>query len=102
MNIQQLSANIDSKLAQLEQQIQQLNQQLQQGNSNQEQLDKDIAALMQVKGKLQKSRDLMWRAHALQRADDDQSQRRKRLLGISLCIISGLGLLAILAIVIWR
>jgi uncharacterized BrkB/YihY/UPF0761 family membrane protein len=92
-NIQQLSNNIDQKLAQLDVQLTHLKQQ----NSS-EQILKDIAALEGIKNKLQKSRNIMWQAHELQRGNDQQRLREKRLFGITLCVISVLGLLALLLI----
>ena len=92
-NIQQLSNNIDQKLAQLELQLARLKQQ-----DRSEQILKDIAVLEGIKKKLQKSRNIMWQAHELQRGNDQQRLREKRLLGITLCIVSALGLLGILFI----
>ncbi|HOY22810.1 MAG TPA: hypothetical protein PK002_06615 [Cellvibrio sp.] len=92
-NIQQLSNNIDQKLAQLDLQLARLKQQ-----DSSEQILKDVAALEGIKNKLQKSRNIMWQAHELQRGNDQQRLREKRLLGITLCIISVLGLLGLLLI----
>ncbi len=92
-NIQQLSHNIDQKLAQLELQLARLKQQ-----DRSEQILKDIAVLEDIKKKLQKSRNIMWQAHELQRGNDQQRLREKRLFGITLCIVSALGLLGILFI----
>lgn len=92
-NIQQLSNNIDQKLGQLDLQLARLKQQ-----DSSEQTLKDIAALEGIKNKLQKSRNIMWQAHELQRGNDQQRLREKRLLGITLCIISVLGLLGLLLI----
>ena len=94
-NIQQLSNNIDQKLAQLDLQLARLKQQ-----DSLEQILKDIAALERIKNKLQKSRNIMWQAHELQRGNDQQRLREKRLLGITLCILSALGLLGLLFIVL--
>lgn len=94
-NIQQLSNNIDQKLAQLELQLARLKQQ-----DRSEQILKDIAVLEGIKKKLQKSRNIMWQAHELQRGNDQQRLREKRLLGITLCIVSALGLLGILYIAV--
>ncbi len=92
-NIQQLSNNIDQKLAQLDLQLARLKQQ-----DSSEQTLKDIAALEGIRNKLQKSRTIMWQAHELQRGNDQQRLREKRLFGITLCIISALGLLGLLFI----
>lgn len=92
-NIQQLSNNIDQKLAQLDLQLVHLKQQ-----DTSEQTLKDIEALEGIKNKLQKSRNIMWQAHELQRGNDQQRLREKRLFGLILCIISALGLLGLLFI----
>jgi len=94
-NIQELSNNIDQKLTQLELQLARLKQQ-----DSSEQILKDIAALEGIKNKLQKSRNIMWQAHELQRGNDQQRLREKRLFGITLCIVSALGLLGLLFIVL--
>jgi hypothetical protein len=96
MNIQQISNNIDQKLTLLDQQLARLNAQLANGGDNQVQLLKDIAALQQIKRKLQKSRDIMWQADELQSGVDQQRMLAKRWLGIGLCAVSGLGLLALI------
>jgi hypothetical protein len=94
-NIQQLSNNIDQKLAQLDVQLANLKQQ-----DTSEQTLKDIAALETIKNKLHKSRNIMWQAHELQRGNDQQRLREKRMLGIGLCIVSALGLLGLILIVL--
>lgn len=101
MNIQQLSNNIDQKLAQLDKQLAALQQRLAAENNN-EQLHKDIKALKQIKNKLQKSRNIMWQAHDLQRGSDQKRLQQRRWLGIGLCVFSGLGLLVILLLVLTR
>lgn len=100
MNIQQLSNNIDQKLAQLDQQLAKLNAQLANAGDNRAQLLKDMAALEQIKRKLQKSRNVMWQAHELQNGADQNRLRAKRWLGIGLCVVSGLGLLALAFLVL--
>lgn len=102
MNIQQISNNIDQKLVQLDQQLARLNAQLANAGDNQSQLLKDIAALEQIKRKLLKSRNIMWQAHELQGGIDQKRLREKRWLGIGLCIVSGLGLLALAVLVLTR
>src|ERR1700712_3007197 len=101
MNIQQLSNNIDQKLAQLDKQLAVLQQRLS-AEGDSAQLHKDIKALEQIKNKLQKSRNIMWQAHELQRGSDQKRLQQKRWLGIGLCVFSGLGLLAILLLVLTR
>lgn len=102
MNIQQLSANINSKLAQLDQQIIKLEQQLALAEGDKDQLTKDLTLLKQLKVKLKKSHEIAWRAHELQRGNDEQQLRRKRWLGIGLFVFSAMGLLAIGAVIIFR
>ena len=92
MNIQQISTNIDQKLSQLDQQLTRLQAQLPGAGDNREQLLNDMAALEQIKTKLQKSRSLMWQAHELQTGGDQKRLQQKRWLGIGLCAVSGLGL----------
>lgn len=102
MNIQQLSTNIDHKLAQLDGKIRKLRELQQQPEGDTAQLTKDLAALEAIKRKLKKSQDIMWQAHSLQRDSDQRLLKQKRWLGIGLMVFSALGLLAILAVVIFR
>lgn len=102
MNIQQLSDNINSKLAQLEQQITKLEQQLKQADGDQDKLAKDLDSLKQLKIKLKKSHDIAWRAHELQRGSEQKQLRQKHWFAIGLCVISGVGLLAIAAVILLR
>ena len=102
MNIQEISANIDHKLAQLDSKIKKIHEQQAKGEAEPNQLAKDLAALENIKHKLQKSKGIMWQAHHLQRDDNQRELRRKRWLGIGLMVFSGLGLLVILAIVLLR
>jgi len=95
MNIQQLSNNIDAKLNQVDQQISNLNARLDTAHDNPEQIRKDIEALQQVKGKLQKSQRIMWQAHELQGGEQARQLRQKRLIGLGLIIFSAVGLVAI-------
>jgi len=101
MNIQQLSNNIDQKLAQLDKQLATLQQRLI-SEGNNDQLRKEITALEQIKRKLQKSRNIMWQAHELQQGSDQKRLNQKRWLGIGLCVISGLGLMAVLLVILTR
>ena len=101
MNIQEISLNIDQKVVQIDKQLADLQQRLiTVDESENEQLLKDIAALERIKTKLQKSRNIMWEAHDLQQGNDQKRLREKRWLGIGLCVLSGLGLLAILIMVV--
>jgi hypothetical protein len=102
MNIQQLSANINSKLAQLDQQITKREQQLASAEGDKDQLMKDLTLLKQLRVKLKKSHEIAWRAHELQRGNDEQQLRRKRWLGIGLFAFSAVGLLTIAAVVVFR
>lgn len=89
MQIRQVSAVLDSKLAQLDKQLKQLEQE-QLANPN-PQRNQDIEALQQVRGKLEKSKALAWRAHELQNQNDEDKRARQRLIGLSLCAISLIG-----------
>jgi hypothetical protein len=106
MNIQEISLNIDQKIVQIDKQLASLQQRLKAGipneneQSDNEQLRKDVAALERIKTKLQKSRDIMWEAHDLQRGTDQKRLREKRWLGIGLCVVSGLGLVAIFIVML--
>ena len=102
MNIHEISANIDRKLAQLDSKITKIREQQAKGETEPDQLAKDLAALENIKHKLQKSRDIMWQAHHLQRDGNQRVLQQKRWLGIGLMVFSGLGLLVILAIVLLR
>ncbi len=102
MNINQLSANIDAKLLQLEQQLNHLQRQLKQKTGDNAQLTQDIAALEKLKFKLNKSRDLAWRAHELQSNNNKHQLQQKRMIGIGLCVFCGLGLLTIIVLVLLR
>jgi len=104
MNIQEISDNIDQKVAQIDNQLASLQHKLSSENISDEttndQLQKDAAALKRIKVKLLKSRNIMWEAHELQRGTDQKRLREKRWLGIALCVVSALGLLAILIMVL--
>ncbi|RYY74967.1 MAG: hypothetical protein EOO52_11695 [Gammaproteobacteria bacterium] len=103
MNIQQISLNIDQKVAQIDKQLDGLQQKLTNATEDQatsDQLHKDVAALERIKTKLLKSRSIMWEAHELQRETDQARLQGKRWLGIGLCILSGLGLLALVIVVL--
>jgi hypothetical protein len=99
MNIQQLSNNIDVKVAQIDKQLATLKYRLT-TETNTDQLQKDMAALEQIKTKLKKSRNIMWEAHNLQSGTDQKRLREKRMIGIGLCVVSGLGLIALLIVVL--
>lgn len=96
MNIQQISTNIDQKLNELDQKLWRLHAQLPSAGDNREQLLNDMAALEQIKTKLQKSRNIMWEAHELRTNGDQSRLKQKRLIGIGLCTVSGLGLILLL------
>jgi hypothetical protein len=104
MNIQEISLNIDKKVAQIDKQLASLLQRLNTASTanhiDNEQLHKDIAALKRIKAKLLKSQNIMWEAHDLQNGTDQKRLLEKRWLGIGLCVVSGLGLFAILILVL--
>lgn len=104
MQIAELSANIDQKLTELELQLKVL--QARQAESRDAiqtpQLEAEIAALNQIKLKLLKSKDIAWRAHQLQQQTNlDQRQDQLRLLGLWLCIFSGVAAAVLLGIYLW-
>lgn len=104
MNIQQLSHNIDQKVAQIDKQLASLQHKLSTEStadkSLTDQLHKDMAALEQIKTKLQKSRSIMWQAHELQLGTDQKRLRQKHWLGVGLLVLSGVGLIALLIMVL--
>lgn len=102
MQIRQVSAALDRKLVQLDQQLKSLEQERNQPDSTRQEADieHDIHALLQIRNKLVKSKDIAWRAHQLQSQNDEQRRARQRVIGLSLCIISviGAGILLVFAI----
>ena len=104
MNIEEISLNIDQKIAQIDKQVATLQHKLSAENiadqNATDQIRKDLAALEQIKIKLQKSRSIMWQAHELQRNTDQKRLREKRWLGIGLCVVSGIGLIVILMVLL--
>lgn len=105
MNIDQLSRQIAEKTARLNQQIATLEARMQQPESadHQQQLSHEIAALQELKAKLRKSGDIARRAYELQQAgNNDQARIRQRRLAIALCTVSGVGLLIIAGIFLFR
>lgn len=104
MQIVELSANIDQKLAALEQQLKVLQARHAQSQDATQtlQLETDMVALNKIKLKLLKSRDIAWRAHQLQRENAaDQRQENLRVLGLWLCIFSGVAAIVLVGIVFW-
>lgn len=104
MQITELSANIDQKLTELEQQLETLQENHAQAQSaaQEEKLAADIAALGKIKLKLLKSKDIAWRAHQLQREQDtNRIDDQKRLLGLILCIASGIAAILLLGVYLW-
>ncbi|HSC67036.1 MAG TPA: hypothetical protein VLC79_05075 [Cellvibrio sp.] len=99
MQIRQVSATLDRKLAQLDQQLKKLEQEDRSGTTPDTQREQDILALHKMRDKLVKSKELAWRAHQLQQANDEAGRARQRLIGLSLCAFSviGAGVLVFLA-----
>jgi hypothetical protein len=102
MQIRQVSAALDHKLAQLDQQLKQLEHDRTQATepAPKAQLQQDILALQKIRAKLIKSKDIAWRAHQLQHANDEQSRARQRLIGLSLCAVSVIGAGLLLLVVL--
>ncbi len=91
MQIQQLSAQLDQKLRELDERLNDLDSQRDTNGDEREQarIVRDIAALEATRQRLEKSRDLAWRAHNLQQQDKDLLKvRRLNRLAIGLMAIS--------------
>lgn len=103
MRIDELAAQIDSRLQQLDQQLDTLAQRKAQASrdgaseAGLAELNREQAALQQLRNKLVKSHQLAQRAHQLERETNtqvrEQRRQRQRWLGLSLCIVSGVMLL---------
>lgn len=96
MQIQQLSAAVDTKLRQLDKQLGELTEeQARTAEVENPKLARDIEALVEIRRKLVKSHDLALKAHQLERSTNDQLRARQRrfqrLLGLALCGVSLLG-----------
>jgi hypothetical protein len=102
MQIHQLSAAVDIKLRQLDKQLDALTREQSSAGNDNPQLAQDIEALVQIRHKLVKSRDLALKAHQLERDTNEQHRARQRLVGLVLCGISLLAGLALLAYVIFK
>lgn len=102
MQIRQVSAALDRKLTQLDQQLKTLERERNQADASRDaaEIDSDITALLNIRNKLVKSKDIAWRAHQLQSQNDEQRRARQRLVGLSLCGISliGAGVLVVVAL----
>lgn len=102
MQIRQVSAALDRKLTQLDQQLKTLERERNQAEASRDaaEIDSDITALLNIRNKLVKSKDIAWRAHQLQSQNDEQRRTRQRLVGLSLCGISliGAGVLVVVAL----
>lgn len=97
MKIKQLSARIDQQLANVDAKLAELG-----GSSKDATTDissqEERVALLNAREKLLKSKDLAWRAHNLQEQDDVQRQlRRTQQVGIALCLISVVAIIALIA-----
>ena len=98
MQIQQVSAALDSKLAQLDKKLKQLEKE--QANTPSPQLSKDIEALQKMRAKLIKSKVIAWKAHQLQDQNDEAKRARQRLMGLTLCAISIVGAVILVYLVV--
>jgi len=104
MHINTLSAQLDQKLVELDRRLDDLNQQLTHVGSDGErhQLNADLNALKLTKDKLLKSRDIAWRAyHLQQQGQETQKIQRRRWIGLTLCIVSAVGLMIIAGVFWW-
>lgn len=101
MQIRELSAAVDVKLRQLDKQLDELNRkQSNNDDGDDRQTKQEIEALIQIRHKLVKSRDLAVKAHQLERDTNEHYRARQRIIGLVLCGISLLGGLALIAYVI--
>ena len=98
MQIQQVSAALDSKLAQLDKKLKQLEEE--QATTPTPQLGKDIEALQNMRAKLIKSKAIAWKAHQLQDQNDEVKRARQRMMGLTLCAISIVGAVILVYLVI--
>lgn len=101
MNITELSNNIDQKLKVIDHQLDVLHQRKAQ-DANADSLRREIDTLEQLKHKLKQSKNIAWRAHELQKGNDEKALRQKRWLGLGLILFSCTGLLIIAYIVLTR
>lgn len=97
MKIKQLSARIDQQLASVDAKLAELGDSSKDATTDASSQEERIA-LLNAREKLLKSKDLAWRAHNLQEQDDVQRQlRRTHQVGIALCLISVVAIIALIA-----
>lgn len=104
MQIDELSNNIDQKLSELDQQLADFKTRYATTTdaTQQQKLAADITALNKIKLKLLRSQDLAWRAHQLKQENDNtRREDQQRLLGLWLCIFSGVAALILVGIYLW-
>ncbi len=97
MQIHELAAALDRRLVQLDQQLSSLSQrQAQAGPQEAAELARELVTLQQLRAKLVKSHELALRAYHLERDTNtqvrEQRRQRQQWLGLSLCVVSGLGI----------
>lgn len=99
MHINQVTAVLDNKLLQLDKQLQELDNKITAtaDSHEQERLENDKAALEIIRRKMLKSKDLALQAHRLQDSNNEQKRARQRLLGLTLCGFSLLGVALLIA-----
>lgn len=107
MNIDQLSRQIKEKTAKLDVKIATLEARLRQpdasANDSNSPLAAELAALRELKAKLARSGDIARRAYELQQGGISEEARiHQRRLAIALCLFSGVGLLIIAGVVLFR
>lgn len=96
MKVKQLSARIDQQLATIDARLEQLDDS-HSGVNPDPSTGEERLALQNVREKLVKSREIVWRAHELRVEDQLQRQlRRTRQIGLALCIISGLAIVSLI------
>jgi len=101
MQIDRLTASIDTKLLRLEQQLANLRNARErvEGDANAQMvIDRDIQALLDTRAKLRRSRDLAMQVHEISQQTQQQHQkdRRHQRMGLALIIFSGVALVGLL------
>lgn len=98
MKIKQLSARIDQQLATVDAKLAALGDSSKDATTDASSQEERIA-LLNAREKLLKSKDLAWRAHNLQEQDGELRQiRRTHYMGLALCLISVVAILALIVV----
>lgn len=102
MQIKQLSAMLDNKLAELDARVVRQEKVLSTTDVDAEKnkIQQELNELARLRDKLIKSRDLAWEAHSLERNSNKQLNQRKAMIGLTLCVLGGLGTLVLIVILV--